>query len=186
MKFETTIADTSRLIELDQETGRAQLSAAGAGPGEQSPSSDQARTLPYEFTRIDETRFLLRQGTASYIISNASLGEDGLSLEFMLNGSWKRAAVKDEQALLLARMGFKAGAKSSQGALKAPMPGKVLQLLVEEGQTVELGDPVVILEAMKMENELKAPVSGRLSSIKVEAGASVEKNHVLLEIEPLG
>lgn len=181
MTFETRIGDTSRLITLDDAAGTALIAAADA-PGPESPG----KTLPFEFSRIDDTRFLLRQGTASYMIANARLSDDASSLEFTLNGSWQQAAIKDEQALLLARMGFKAGAKSSQGVLKAPMPGKVLQLLVEEGQTVELGEPVVILEAMKMENELKAPVAGRLASIKVESGSSVEKNHVLLEIEPLG
>ena len=181
MKFETHISDTSRLLELDTEAGLAHVGHADADAPETT-----GRKLPYAFSRIDDTRFLLRQGNTSYIIANARLNEDENSLEFTINGSWQQASIKDEQALLLARMGFKAGAKSSQGVLKAPMPGKVLQVLAEEGQTVEMGDPIVILEAMKMENELKAPVSGKLAKIKAEAGSSVEKNHVLLEIEPLG
>jgi biotin carboxyl carrier protein len=66
------------------------------------------------------------------------------------------------------------------------MPGKILELLSSEGDEVELGDPVAILEAMKMENELKAPCAGTIQSISVTTGASVEKNQILLEIEPRG
>lgn len=178
MKFETSIDDSVRLVELNEETGRARISV----PERETAADDR----PYAFSKIDETRFLLRRGTASHIIANAKLNEDESSVEFTIDGVWQQVSVKDEQALLLARMGFKAGAKSSQGVLKAPMPGKVLQVLVEEGEQVQMGEPVVILEAMKMENELKAPVAGRLASIHVEAGSSVEKNHALLEIEPLG
>ena len=182
MKFETTINQQSLALQLDTGAGTAYMSTNGTA----APASENATAVPYEFTRIDDTRFLLRKGNATFVLANASLNEDGSSIDFTINGSWQRASVKDEQALLLDSMGFKVGAKTSQGVLKAPMPGRVLQILVEEGQNVEMGEPVAILEAMKMENELKAPVAGRLASIKVEAGTSVEKNHVLLEIEPLG
>lgn len=181
MKFETTLDQLSKSLELDTEAGVARMQSTG----DTASASENTSDVPYQFTRIDNTRFLLRKGNATFILANASLNDDG-SIDFTLNGNWRRASVKNEQALLLDKMGFKVGASSSQGVLKAPMPGRVLQLLVEEGQEVELGEPVAILEAMKMENELKAPVAGRLASIKVVAGTSVEKNHVLLEIEPLG
>jgi biotin carboxyl carrier protein len=73
--------------------------------------------------------------------------------------------------------------ESRPGAIPAVMPGKVLRLLVEPGQYVEEGDPICILEAMKMENELHASRSGIVRAVHVQSGDDVEKGQVLLEIE---
>ncbi len=65
----------------------------------------------------------------------------------------------------------------------APMPGKVLHVLVQQGDTVAARQPLVVVEAMKMENELSSPRPGRVTSIHVEAGASVEAGRLLLVVE---
>jgi pyruvate carboxylase subunit B len=87
---------------------------------------------------------------------------------------------------MLRNLGFKPASSSSQGRLLAPMPGKIIAVLVKENDVVEHGQPVVVLEAMKMENELKAPVSGKVVSIAAVIGSSVEKNELLIELEPIG
>ncbi|MCC2672653.1 MAG: biotin carboxyl carrier protein [Armatimonadetes bacterium] len=66
--------------------------------------------------------------------------------------------------------------------LRAPMPGLVVRVLVEVGQEVAAGTGVVVLEAMKMENELKAPASGVVGAVKVGPGEPVEKGQVLVEL----
>jgi biotin carboxyl carrier protein len=66
------------------------------------------------------------------------------------------------------------------------MPGKILELLVSEGDEVEEHQPVLILEAMKMENELKSQVKGVVSKLHITEGDNVEKNQILLEIEASG
>jgi biotin carboxyl carrier protein len=63
------------------------------------------------------------------------------------------------------------------------MPGKVVRLLVNEGDSVEEGQGLVVVEAMKMENEIGAPKAGRVNSIAVEAGQAVEAGAELLVIE---
>jgi pyruvate carboxylase subunit B len=68
--------------------------------------------------------------------------------------------------------------------LKAPMPGLVVRLLVEPGQRVEAGASLVVLEAMKMENELKAAGAGTVESVRVRAGQTVEKGMVLVSFRP--
>ena len=79
---------------------------------------------------------------------------------------------------------YVAGASGAQeGALVVNMPGKIVAVLVNEGDSVEAGQGLVIVEAMKMENELKAGKSGVVSSIKVTAGDTVESGALLLEIE---
>jgi biotin carboxyl carrier protein len=67
--------------------------------------------------------------------------------------------------------------------LKAPMPGLVVRLEVEPGQTVAPGGGVLVLEAMKMENELRSPAGGRVRAVLVRPGQAVEKGQVLVEFE---
>ena len=68
-------------------------------------------------------------------------------------------------------------------AVVAPMPGRVVRVLVEAGDTVTATQPVVVVEAMKMENELRSPKAGRVKDVAVAAGASVEAGRVLIVIE---
>jgi biotin carboxyl carrier protein len=76
-----------------------------------------------------------------------------------------------------------AGGDRARGpaSLRAPMPGLVVRLLVEPGQAVDAGTGVVVLEAMKMENELKAPAAGTVSAVRTQPGEAVEKGQVLVE-----
>jgi len=69
------------------------------------------------------------------------------------------------------------------GAIRAPMSGKVLRLLVAPGDVVAAGAPLLVLEAMKMENELRAPRAGRVAAMPVAAGASVAGGDVLAVLE---
>ena len=72
--------------------------------------------------------------------------------------------------------------REGEHSVIAPMPGMVVQFEVKEGDTVDVGDVLVILEAMKMQNSLTANVAGIVRSLKVPPGTSVEKNQVLLTI----
>ncbi len=67
--------------------------------------------------------------------------------------------------------------------LKAPMPGMVMTVAVVEGQHVEAGAALVVLEAMKMENELRAPAAAVVKGVRVKPGQAVEKGQVLVEFE---
>jgi len=73
--------------------------------------------------------------------------------------------------------------KAEQELLKAPMPGKIIDVLVREGATVLRGEPVVILEAMKMQNEIQSPVNGTIKSVMAKANTNVMKDDVLVEIK---
>lgn len=71
---------------------------------------------------------------------------------------------------------------SGDGRVKAPIPGLVVRLCVEEGQEVEVGQPLLVLEAMKMENEILAPRSGTISTLNVSEGDSVKLGDLLIEV----
>ncbi len=73
--------------------------------------------------------------------------------------------------------------EAGAGAVLAIMPGKIIRVMVEVGQQVEEGQPVCVLEAMKMENELHARQSGAVRAVHVKPGDDVEKDQALVEIE---
>jgi len=106
----------------------------------------------------------------------------GDSLEVELRGRVYRFRVRDPRAPKLARR--KSQEDASRGELHAPMPGLVVQVLAHEGEEVEAGHPVVVVEAMKMQNALVAPLKGRVISIPVTPGTAVESGQLLLAIAP--
>jgi biotin carboxyl carrier protein len=75
------------------------------------------------------------------------------------------------------------GAAHGEQKVVAPMPGRVVRVLVAAGDAVERRQPVVVVEAMKMENELRSPKAGRVKDVSVAAGTSVEAGRVLVVID---
>ncbi len=72
---------------------------------------------------------------------------------------------------------------SSEGTVVSPMPGTILKVNVKEGDTVNAGDSIVVLEAMKMENDITAPKSGKIKAMHVSQGQAVAKGDSLFEVE---
>jgi len=97
---------------------------------------------------------------------------DGLSVTALVDGRRTRRGSADG--------GTHAG---GEHAIVAPMPGRVVRLLVSRGDEVAARQAVVVVEAMKMENELRSPKPGRVKEVAVTAGASVEAGRVLVVIE---
>ncbi|MCK6543710.1 biotin/lipoyl-binding protein [bacterium] len=91
--------------------------------------------------------------------------------------------VEDERTFLMRSLIAGSGAKAA-GEVKAPIPGLVSKLLLQEGDTVNQGQGVLILEAMKMENEIKAPMAGKIKKFHVQGGKNVEKGQPLFVVEP--
>jgi biotin carboxyl carrier protein len=98
-----------------------------------------------------------------------------------INGRLYPVEVKDKFDLLLEKMGMHHAGAGKVNNVKAPMPGLIVDLRIKAGDTVQTGDPLLVLEAMKMENILKAPGEGTVKTIKVKKGDSVEKGQVLVE-----
>ena len=74
--------------------------------------------------------------------------------------------------------------RKKDGKVKPPMPGKIVEVKVKEGQSVEEGEVLIVLEAMKMQNDLKSPMAGKVLRVHVQEGTNVEATTVLVEIEP--
>jgi acetyl/propionyl-CoA carboxylase alpha subunit len=90
--------------------------------------------------------------------------------------------LKDRYDELLEKMGIDPTAGKKVNDIKAPMPGMVLKVMVENGQPIRKGDAIVVLEAMKMENILKAPADGVVKRVNVISGDKVEKNQVMVNL----
>lgn len=73
--------------------------------------------------------------------------------------------------------------RRADGKVKPPMPGKVVEVRVKEGQSVAEGEILVVLEAMKMQNDIKSPLAGTVAKVHVKDGSNVESSTVLLEID---
>ena len=119
----------------------------------------------------------------SYNIRLVSFDKNGKALVLSINDEEIEVKVSTELDELLDQMGMSADTASKMVDVKAPMPGLVLDILVEEGSSVSEGDALIILEAMKMENIIKATGDGVVSKILVSNQDAVEKNQVLIEME---
>jgi biotin carboxyl carrier protein len=100
-----------------------------------------------------------------------------------VNNNTYEVAIADALDMLIKSMGIERGRTKVVNAIKAPMPGLILEINVEVGQTVKENDPLLILEAMKMENSFLSPRDGVIKSIAVEIGHAVDKGQLLIEFE---
>lgn len=101
----------------------------------------------------------------------------------VVNGNKYHVGLQTQLDLLLESMGMSALANTVEKEVKAPMPGLVFDILIKEGQEVKEGEPLFILEAMKMENVIKSPVDATIKSIEAVKGTAVEKNQVLVTFD---
>jgi biotin carboxyl carrier protein len=106
--------------------------------------------------------------------------EDGWRV--LLRGDLYDVTVVDERAARLAKSAGGVAAQSGDYHLKAPMPGVIVSVPVSEGQVVQKGDILVILESMKMQNELKSPREGTVARIKAKGGDNVEQSQILVTV----
>ncbi len=99
-----------------------------------------------------------------------------------VNGRGIPLTLEDEKTALLKQFEGSESAGSRNKSIKSPMPGKINKVLVQAGDEIQEGQGVLILEAMKMENELKSPSAGTISRVHVKETDTVEKNELLIEI----
>lgn len=105
------------------------------------------------------------------------------TLLLKVNGIKHQVSMADRYDQLISKMGLESVKHHKINEVVAPMPGLVIDLMVKEGQKIEEGDSLLILEAMKMENIIKAPGEGVIKHIKARKGMPVEKGAVLIELE---
>lgn len=120
------------------------------------------------------------QSYTTEILENNFLNK---SYTVKVNHSEYEVSIANDLDQLIKEMGFEVGAGKQVNAIKAPMPGLILSIHVEVGQEVQENDSLLILEAMKMENNFNSPRAGKIKSILVEKGQAVDKGQLLIEFE---
>jgi len=131
----------------------------------------------------DGSLHLLHAGK-SFTAELIHLDSNTKRLTIRVNSAQFEVKLKDPLDMLIDKMGMKVNQRNKSADIIAPMPGLVMKILVESGQSTQQGQPILILEAMKMENVLKAEGNGIVKSINIKKGDSVEKGQILVEIEP--
>jgi biotin carboxyl carrier protein len=165
VKFRAELAGETVPIEVTGETGRYRVVVGDAA------SDVDAR-------QVAEGIWSVLIGGASHIVDVSE--EDGVSL-VEVDGESYAIRVEEETRYIIRTRGGKVGAGGQ--VLKAPMPGKVVLVEVEVGQVVAAGDGLIVLEAMKMENEFRASAPGTVVEIRVGVGQAVNLGDVLVVIE---
>ena len=123
---------------------------------------------------------LVEGGSGSHQVRCVEAGQPG-ALDVHHGGAVLRAHVDDGRTWLAAQDA--GGGAAAGGQVTAPMPGKITRILVQPGDAVEAGQGVVVVEAMKMENELGAPGAGRVVDVPVAEGDPVDSGAVLVVID---
>jgi biotin carboxyl carrier protein len=139
------------------------------------------KTLAWDFVKISEGYFHILYQSKSYRAEAVKSDAATKSFTFKINGRNYTVDLKDKFDLLLEQMGMNNTTAGKINHVKAPMPGLIIDLKIKAGDQVKAGDPLLILEAMKMENILKSPGEGIVKSVKIKKGDSVEKGQVLIE-----
>jgi len=166
MKYLTTVNNTTYEIEIN-ENGRITVNG-------------EAHAV--DFLTMQPPLYSMLLDNASF---EALVEERDGQFHVMLLGDLFDVSVTDERAHRLA--GSSGGFQVEQGeiSVRSPMPGLIVAVPVSEGQIVNAGDPLIVLESMKMENEIKAPQAGRVSKINITEGQALETGTELLVIEAL-
>ncbi|WP_029274736.1 acetyl-CoA carboxylase biotin carboxyl carrier protein subunit [Pedobacter borealis] len=100
-----------------------------------------------------------------------------------VNGNIYQISIEDQFDVLLKQLGLDNLTANKVSEIKAPMPGLVLKVLVEENAEVKKGDNLLVLEAMKMENILKSSTDGVIKKVLIKQGDKVEKNQILIQFK---
>jgi biotin carboxyl carrier protein len=166
LELEFTIGDEKRKVRTD---GRSPTTV-----------TVDDRSYDVDWKRVDGDVVSLLIGGRSY---TARVARDEAGLTVWIGGHRVRLEVARGDSEMVATAG---GGRPASGTIKAPMPGSVVKVLVSEGDAVTVNQSLVIVEAMKMENEVRSPVAGTVKKVSVAAGDSVGTTEAMLEIEPQG
>jgi len=132
---------------------------------------------------VGEGKFHVIKDNHSYNAEVVSTNYNDKTFAIKVNGKVYHIQLADEYDMLVKRLGLQIATQQQVKDITAPMPGMVLEVSVEAGEEVSEGTPLLILEAMKMENVIKSPGDGVIKAINVTKGEAVDKNYLLVEME---
>ncbi len=162
-------------IQVEQGAG-FEIEQASTG----QPLMVNGQMMDWDLVKTGPNSYHILHDSKSYNAEIVKADHENKFFVVKINNQDYHLNVRDRSDILLEQLGMSKTTKAKANDLKAPMPGKILSIMVKEGDVVKKGDVILILEAMKMENVLKAPGDVTIKSIKIAPGNNVEKNHVLV------
>lgn len=173
MKLTAEIEGHSYALDMRREGARVEATIDG-------------RRYELEARETEAGAFLLLDGGGGGRVYECRVkrnSEPGDATEVWIGDEIFQVTLVDPKRLRGARGAAGEGASGGRAQIKASMPGKVVRVLVAVGAAVEAGDALVVVEAMKMQNELKSPKSGTVVEVRAETGATVNAGDVLVIVE---
>jgi biotin carboxyl carrier protein len=150
--------------------------------GGKSPTLN-GKPAEVDIRRLNAHAFQVLYQGASHTVHVISVDRDAKSVVLKIDGKRAEVVLSTEMDRLLKKLGLEGAGTAKAGDIKAPMPGLIHSIKVEEGRAVAKGDALLILEAMKMENVIKSVADGVISKIHVQKGQSVDKGAVLISLK---
>lgn len=164
MKYVVSVADREFSVEIEGNTVRV-----------------NGTVIDAHLNRLgDSPEYRMVLGATQRTIAVDQRIEDGWAL--ILDGNVHEVGILDERTRHVRSLAGASAAASGSATIKAPMPGLLVKRLVEVGDDVTAGQGLVVLEAMKMENELRAPIAGRVTALHGMPGEAINKGQVLVEL----
>jgi biotin carboxyl carrier protein len=139
------------------------------------------KPLSIDMVQLADGYFHILFNQKSYRAEVVKADKASKTFTLKINNHLHTVEAKDKFDLLLEKLGMSNANAGKVNNIKAPMPGLIINMKVQVGDVVKAGDPLLILEAMKMENMLKSPGDGVVKTVKVKKGDTVEKNQILIE-----
>ncbi|MDB4901669.1 MAG: gcdC [Mucilaginibacter sp.] len=133
-----------------------------------------------DIKKLNESTWHIINDLQSYNVEIISFNRSDKTAEIKVNNNIYTIKAKDQFDILLDKLGLSSLISAKISEIKAPMPGMVLKIFVNEGMEIKKGDNLFILEAMKMENIIKAPADVIVKMVKIKSGDKVEKGQVLM------
>ncbi|NNM18095.1 MAG: acetyl-CoA carboxylase biotin carboxyl carrier protein subunit [Croceitalea sp.] len=136
-----------------------------------------------DLIKTQENTYHLLHNNQSYHIEIETSNFNHKTYNFKINNNSYQVSIDNMLDHLINEMGFDTNAGKQVSEIHAPMPGLILEVSVKPGQEVKTNDPLLILEAMKMENIITSPRDGIVKSIGVKKGEAIEKKQLLITFE---
>lgn len=144
---------------------------------------EQAELANADIRRIGTDTYHLIHNNRSVTVKIIDVDADAKKMRVEVDSQFFEIQIHDRLDLQLEQMGFSSASTKRIHEIKAPMPGLVLSIAVQDGQQVKEGDRILILEAMKMENSILIHADATIKRVAVRCGQAVDKGQVLVELE---